>query len=73
LEEFAAAESNDQGKTVSFARAVDIPRAVYNFRFFADHILYAEEKAAMLDGLAMSYVQRWPVGVAGLISPVLIR
>jgi len=70
LEEFAAAESKDQGKTITFARMVDIPRAVYNFRFFAENICQTEEKATMLDGLALNYVQRWPVGVAGLISPV---
>ncbi|CAG8452275.1 7059_t:CDS:10 [Paraglomus brasilianum] len=69
MEEFAAAESRDQGKTITFARMVDIPRAVYNFRFFAENICQTEEKATMLDGLALNYVQRWPAGVAGLISP----
>lgn len=36
LDEFAAAESRDQGKPVWLARAVDIPRAVLNFRAFAE-------------------------------------
>ena len=40
LEEFARVESRDQGKPVSLARAVDIPRAVHNFRFFASAILH---------------------------------
>ena len=35
LEEFALAESIDQGKPLSLARSVDIPRAIYNFKFFA--------------------------------------
>ena len=35
IDEFAAAESNDQGKPFWLAKAVDIPRAVLNFRFFA--------------------------------------
>ncbi len=35
LDEFAAAESADQGKPLWLAKAVDIPRAVLNFRFFA--------------------------------------
>lgn len=39
LEEFAIAESTDQGKPVSLAKAVDIPRAVHNFRFFASAIV----------------------------------
>jgi len=35
LDEFAEAESRDQGKPVWLARSLDIPRAVYNFRCFA--------------------------------------
>jgi len=35
LDEFAAAESRDQGKPVWLARSLDIPRAVYNLRCFA--------------------------------------
>ena len=40
LEEFAVAESHDQGKPVSLARMVDIPRACLNFRFFASTIVH---------------------------------
>ena len=40
LDEFAQFESRDQGKPVSLAKVVDIPRAVYNFRFFATAILH---------------------------------
>ena len=40
LEEFAIAESEDQGKPISLARAVDIPRTVLNLRFFATAILH---------------------------------
>src|SRR5690554_1258119 len=35
LEEFVAAESKDNGKTLKLARTVDIPRAITNFRFYA--------------------------------------
>jgi len=38
LDEFADAESRDQGKPVWLARSLDIPRAVYNFRCFATAI-----------------------------------
>src|SRR5947209_18496788 len=31
LDEFANAESKDQGKTLEFAKNVDIPRSIYNF------------------------------------------
>ena len=68
-EDFALAESEDQGKPVSLARSVDIPRAVSNFRFFAGAILHHEESATNMDGQALNYTHRKPVGVAGLISP----
>src|SRR3954469_20437695 len=35
LKELALAESIDQGKPLSLARTVDIPRAVANFKFYA--------------------------------------
>lgn len=69
LERFAEAESRDQGKPVSLARAVDIPRAIANFRFFAGAILHHEDSATSMDGQALNYSHRKPVGVAGLISP----
>ncbi|KAJ3271536.1 Aldehyde dehydrogenase 8 member A1 [Terramyces sp. JEL0728] len=69
LEEFAVAESKDQGKPVSLARNVDIPRAIYNFRFFANSILNQTQAHSELDGVAYSYVLKEPVGVAALISP----
>lgn len=71
----ARAESIDQGKPVSLARAVDIPRAAANFRFFATAILHAEERAFHTDspavgtGAALNYTLRKPRGVAGCISP----
>ncbi len=40
LDEFAKVESRDQGKPVSLAKMVDIPRAVHNLRFFATGILH---------------------------------
>jgi len=69
LEEFAQAESMDQGKPVSLARTVDIPRAIQNFRFFAGAILHEESMSTHLDGVAINYVVQQPLGVAGLISP----
>ncbi|XP_010192712.1 PREDICTED: aldehyde dehydrogenase family 8 member A1 isoform X3 [Mesitornis unicolor] len=70
LEAFAQAESKDQGKTITFARTVDIPRAVYNFRFFASSILHHTTECTEMATLGcMHYTSRAPVGVAGLISP----
>ena len=44
MEELAKYESKDQGKPVSLAKRVDIPRAVHNFRFFASAILHSVNK-----------------------------
>jgi acyl-CoA reductase-like NAD-dependent aldehyde dehydrogenase len=69
LDEFAAAESQDQGKPITLAKTVDIPRACLNFRFFAGAILHHQESAADMDGTAANYTIRTAAGVAGLISP----
>eukprot|EP00054_Salpingoeca_dolichothecata_P019272 m.119653 g.119653 ORF g.119653 m.119653 type:complete len:483 (-) comp23192_c0_seq1:104-1552(-) len=70
LDEFALAESCDQGKPVSLAKRVDIPRACYNFRFFAGAILYSTEKSTHQEQFStINVVTRNPVGIAGLITP----
>ncbi|KAI4801909.1 hypothetical protein KUCAC02_019776 [Chaenocephalus aceratus] len=70
VEEFAQAESRDQGKTVTFARTVDIPRSAYNFRFFASSLLHHTNDCSQTDHMGcLHYTIRCPVGVAGLISP----
>jgi len=68
-EELAQAESGDVGKTLDLARKLDIPRAALNFRFFASAILHKTEMASDMDGDAINYVLRQPVGVTGLIAP----
>jgi len=69
LEQLARLESEDNGKTISLARRLDIPRAVLNFRFFATGILHQSSEAHPTDGTALNYTLRQPLGVAGLISP----
>ncbi len=69
LEELAQLESRDNGKTISLARRLDIPRAVANFRFFGTAILHHGSEAHPTDGIALNYTLRQPLGVAGLISP----
>jgi aminomuconate-semialdehyde/2-hydroxymuconate-6-semialdehyde dehydrogenase len=69
LDRFALAESLDNGKPVSLARKVDIPRAVSNFRFFATAILHFESQAHLMDDVAVNYTDRQPIGVVGCISP----
>jgi aminomuconate-semialdehyde/2-hydroxymuconate-6-semialdehyde dehydrogenase len=69
LEDFVQAESRDNGKPVSLARRVDIPRAVANFRFFATSILHFNSEAHLMDDVAVNYTDRQPIGVVGCISP----
>lgn len=69
LESLARLESEDNGKPLSLARRMDIPRAVANFRFFATAILHQSSEAHVTDSSALNYTLRQPVGVAGLISP----
>ncbi|KAK7835398.1 hypothetical protein U0070_017934 [Myodes glareolus] len=70
LEELAQAESKDQGKTLTLARTMDIPRSVQNFRFFASSILHHTTECTQMDHLnCMHYTVRTPVGIAGLICP----
>uniref|UniRef100_A0A8D2B9Q3 Aldehyde dehydrogenase 8 family member A1 n=1 Tax=Sciurus vulgaris TaxID=55149 RepID=A0A8D2B9Q3_SCIVU len=70
LEDLAQAESKDQGKTLTMARTIDIPRSVQNFRFFASSSLHHTTESTQVDYLGcLHYTMRTPVGIAGLISP----
>jgi len=69
LDELARTESIDNGKTISLAKRLDIPRAVANFRFFATAILHQSSDAHVMDAAALNYTLRQPLGVVGLISP----
>lgn len=69
LEAFAEAESMDNGKPVWLSRSVDIPRAVQNFRFFATGILHFGSESHNMEGVAVNYTLRQPIGVVGCISP----
>jgi aminomuconate-semialdehyde/2-hydroxymuconate-6-semialdehyde dehydrogenase len=69
LEGFARDESEDNGKPLSLARKVDIPRAVSNFRFFATAILHFPSEAHLMDDVAVNWTDRQPIGVVGCISP----
>ncbi len=69
MDEFVAAESLDNGKPESLARAVDIPRAISNFKFFATAILHYASESHYMEGLGVNYTVRKPIGVVGCISP----
>lgn len=69
IDRLAVAESRDNGKPLSLAKRVDIPRAAANFNFYATGILhYASESHAMED-TAINYTLKTPIGVCGCISP----
>lgn len=73
LESLALAESVDNGKPVSLARTVDIPRAISNFRFYATaamHLANESHDTSAAGGVqAINYTLRHPLGVVGCISP----
>lgn len=69
LDRLALAESTDNGKPLKLAKAVDIPRAAANFHFYGTGILHYSSHAHSMDGSAINYTLRQPVGVAGCISP----
>lgn len=70
LDRFAEAESKDNGKPVSLAKMVDIPRAASNFRFFGNAITqFASESHESVGQNAVNYTLRQPLGVVGCISP----
>lgn len=69
LDNLAIAESIDNGKPVSLAKKVEIPRASSNFRFFATSILHFFSEAHLMEDTAINYTIRDPLGVVGCISP----
>lgn len=70
LDRFAEAESKDNGKPVTLAKAVDIPRSASNFRFFGNAITqFASESHESIGQNAINYTLRQPIGVVGCISP----
>jgi aminomuconate-semialdehyde/2-hydroxymuconate-6-semialdehyde dehydrogenase len=69
LEEFALAETTDSGKAITTSRTVDIPRAQANIRFFATAVLHFSAESHQMEGVAVNYTLRQPIGVVGCISP----
>jgi aminomuconate-semialdehyde/2-hydroxymuconate-6-semialdehyde dehydrogenase len=65
----AEAECVDNGKPLSLANQMDIPRAEDNIRFFATAILHWSSEAHMMENRAINYTNRKPIGVVACISP----
>jgi aminomuconate-semialdehyde/2-hydroxymuconate-6-semialdehyde dehydrogenase len=70
---FVQAEVGDTGKPISLASRLDVPRAVANFRVFADLIkttgLESFQTEAPDGSEALNYAVRNPLGVVGIITP----
>ena len=69
MDEFVQAESKDNGKPITLAAHVDIPRAVSNFHFFATAITHFSSESHYMEGLGLNYTLRKPIGIVGCISP----
>lgn len=67
-DELAKAESEDNGKPLSLAAAVDIPRASSNFRYFAHAITQFSSESHEATN-AINYTLRQPLGVVATITP----
>ena len=68
-EQLALAESIDTGKPLSLARAVDIPRAAANLRFFAAAATQFASESHPMGDAGINFTLREPLGVVGCISP----
>lgn len=73
FDEFVAAEVADTGKPIRLARELDVPRAIANFRAFADIVCATGEDAFFTDlpggRRALNYTVRKPLGVVAVIVP----
>lgn len=67
--QLAEAEARDNGKPVSLAAHVDIPRAEKNLRFYATGIQHFASQSHAMEGQAINYTLRKPLGVVACISP----
>ncbi|MEU6083254.1 2-hydroxymuconic semialdehyde dehydrogenase [Streptomyces sp. NPDC047108] len=75
--EFAEAEAADTGRPREFAETVDVPRAIRNFRAYADLLTGRPERAYTTpatgggsgDGGVLNYAVRRPLGVVAVIAP----
>jgi aminomuconate-semialdehyde/2-hydroxymuconate-6-semialdehyde dehydrogenase len=68
-DELAKAECIDNGKPISLAMSMDIPRAEDNIRFFAHAIEHWSSEAHVNGNQSINYTHRKPIGVVACISP----
>jgi aminomuconate-semialdehyde/2-hydroxymuconate-6-semialdehyde dehydrogenase len=68
VDKLAVAESRDQGKPEWLAKN-EMKRAAQNFRFFATACMHFAGESHDMEGRAINYTLRQPLGVVGCISP----
>jgi acyl-CoA reductase-like NAD-dependent aldehyde dehydrogenase len=68
-EELARLESQHTGIPITQIKEVHLPRTSLNFRFFADYITQAQGRSYADQPNVLTYVKRYPIGVAALIAP----
>ncbi|MGH2411395.1 MAG: aldehyde dehydrogenase family protein, partial [Chloroflexota bacterium] len=68
-DQLAELETLDTGVPISQTRNALIPRAADNFYFFADLAPKLQGELYPVEGEFLNYTTRYPVGVAGLITP----
>ncbi len=69
LPELARAEAVDNGKPISLATAIDIPRAASNFKFFSQACTQFSSESHAMAEQAINYTLRQPLGIVACISP----
>ncbi len=73
FEDFVAAEVADTGRPEKLARTLDVPRAIANFKTFADlaktQVSDSCDTALADGGMLLNYTVRKPLGVVAVISP----
>ena len=68
LDEFAKAESLDNGKPYKLSKSLDIPRSIKNLRFFASIANRLEQESYNKNDV-ISHILRQPLGIVATISP----
>ena len=68
-DELAALESINTGVPLAQTRGMHIPRAAYNFKFFAEYINHSAGELYQQEEGFLTLVSREPMGVCALIGP----
>ncbi len=68
-DELARLETVDNGKPISVAKAVDVPKTVACYRYFAGWADKVQGKTIPIDGDFFCYTRHEPIGVVGQIIP----